>query len=85
MTPEQQKCAHLWSYMGVRFRDGSYSRPGSLSRNRYYGQAYLCQKCALTRVDRLRNYDSDTDTPIQFAATPATSEEFPIEQETGAE
>lgn len=85
MTPEQEKCAHLWTYMGVRFRDGTYTRPGGSARTRYYGQAYLCTKCTLTKVDRLRNYDSDTMQPLQFNATPATVEEFPIEGERGAE
>lgn len=84
MTPAQEKCAHTWTYIGVRFRDGTYSNPGGSARTRYYGQATMCVKCALVRVERLRNNDSDTFQPIMFNATPATPEEFPIEQEKGS-
>lgn len=84
MTPEQEKCAHLWTYTGVRFRDGSYPRMGGSARNRYYGQHYLCTKCRVTRVDRLDTIESTTFEPVMFHASPATAEEFPIEHEKGA-
>lgn len=79
------KCAHVWRYIGVRFRDGNYPDNPELPNSRYYGQAYLCEKCATVRVDRLKNYDSNVSQPLAFAATPAASEEFPIEDEPGAD
>lgn len=82
LTPEQEACEHLWSYTGVRFRDGSHPIPGGSARVRYYGQHYLCTRCALTRIHRL-DLDEDTMKPIKFNASPATVAEFPIEHERG--
>ena len=75
---------HLWTYTGVRFRDGTYPRPGGSARSRYYGQHYMCTLCGTTRVDRLTALDHTTVGPILYGATPATVEEFPIEHEKGA-
>jgi hypothetical protein len=89
VTKDAPECAqsttgqHLWTYTGVRFRNGFYNRPGSGSVNRYYGQHYLCTLCGKTRVDRLEA-DHGSYEPILYGATPATVEEFPIEHEKGA-
>lgn len=81
--PRTESKVHTWNYTGVRYRDGSYSRPGGSACTRYYGQHYLCVHCGMTRIDRLP-LDHDTFMPIQFNASPGTQEEFPIENEKGA-
>lgn len=84
MTPEQEKCAHMWRYTGVRFRDGTWARPGGSACTRYYGQHTMCEKCGLTHIERLPSVDSTTMEPLRYNATPATVDEFPIEHEKGA-
>lgn len=70
-----------WGYTGVRFRDGSYARPGGSARTRYYAHHYLCTSCGLTRIERIDSVEATTFDPILYNASPGTREEFPIEQE----
>lgn len=72
---------HTWSYTGVRFRDGHWPIPGGSARRRYYGQHYLCTGCGVVRVDEITDLEETTMHHIKFNASPATPQEFPIEDE----
>lgn len=90
VTKEAPECnvsttgLHTWTYTGVRFRDGTYPRPGGSAHTRYYGQHYMCVHCGVTKVHRLSHLNHTTYEGVLYAATPATMEEFPIEHEKGS-
>ena len=76
-------CAHMWRYTGVRFRDGTHPIPGSSACIRYYGHHTMCEKCGVGRIERLPASNGRTSEKVDYNATPATVEEFPIEHEKG--
>lgn len=77
MKVRMNECAHSYSYVGVRYRDGMRPRPGTGATRRYYAHVYFCTKCTATRGQAIEdNYDHwNSYQKVDFGAVPGSADE----------
>lgn len=67
-------CDHSFTYLGVRYADSDYSRPGSSAHTRYYAETFYCPKCLEHHYLKMIP-QSDNFTKPLFDAIPAAHPE----------
>lgn len=71
-------CEHNYTYLGIRYHDGSRPLPGTGARQRYYAHVYFCTKCLNKQSDKVDVVHQTTYDAIGFGASPGSADECKV-------